>query len=255
MNKQLILASIIATTLSAGITLSGGGAAFADERAHVAPSTTSAPAPGAASAPAPGAASAKSAAAPDVPNADQELVKVSKDALLGVRDVHSARLAIFNGESERARIFVDAAKTRIDLAVNEAREYALDIKAPKSDDYYVPFDASLTIMGAYEPSEKKARHIAKANRHVRRGEQKQAVAELKLAEIEVAVSTGLVPIEFAQEHVAQASRLVADHKYYEANLALKAIDDSVVVETFAVDELPGGQGSGQAAEPSGGSHG
>jgi hypothetical protein len=184
---------------------------------------------------------------PDDTKADQELVKVSEDALLSMRDVHSARLAIFNGQTELARTSVDAAVTRINAAVREGEQYALDVKDPKSEDWYVPFDASFTVMDVFEPTNTNTRaqdqdHIAKANQHLNKGEQKQAMEELKLGETDTAVSAGLVPVKFAQEQIAEAARLVNDGKYYEANLALKSVDDAVIVQTFAIDEMAQVQG-------------
>ena len=170
--------------------------------------------------------------------AQEDFIKVSKDAVTSMHDVHGARLAIFNGQPEKALTFVDAAVTRIDAAVKDADKFALDTKAPKTDDSYVPFDANLTVLNSYEPTKEKDEHISKANAHLHQGKKKEAIEELKLAEIDVAVTTSMVPIKFAKEHIDQAAQLVADHKYYEANLVLKAVDDAVVVETYAIDALP-----------------
>jgi len=179
--------------------------------------------------------------------ADQDLVKVSDDALLSMRDLHSARLAIFNGNPVQARTFVDAAVTRIDSAVKDADRYALDIKAPKADDEYVPYGASLTVLDAFEPTDTKAEHIAKANEHLHKGEQKEALEALKLGEVDVAIATDLVPVKFAREHIAEAADLIGQGKYYEANLALKAVDDAVFARVFAIDETPGTKGDSDSS--------
>jgi hypothetical protein len=170
--------------------------------------------------------------------AEKDFVKVSEDALFSLRDLHSARLAIFNGQPERARTYVDAAVTRIGAAVKDAEKYAIDTKEPKEKGRYIPFDANLTVMDTYEPTEAKAKHIAKANAHLQKGENKKAMKELKLGEIDVAISTSLVPVQFAKEHIEEAATLLGEGKYYEANLALKAVDDAVVVQTFTTDALP-----------------
>ncbi|MCG6860682.1 MAG: YfdX family protein, partial [Chromatiaceae bacterium] len=65
-----------------------------------------------------------------------------------------------------------------------------------------------------------------------------AIEALKLAEIDVAVTASMIPVKFAKEHIDQAAKLVGERKYYEANLALKAVDDEVVVQTFAIDAVP-----------------
>lgn len=170
--------------------------------------------------------------------AENDLIRVSEDARTSMRDVHGARLAIFNGEPDEALTYVDAAVSRIDAAVNDADRYALDSKAPKSDDSYVPFSASLTVLNTFEPTPEKAKHIANANAHLHKGNKREAIEALKLADVDVAIATSMVPVNFAKQQIDQAAQYVADQKYYEANLALKAVDDSVFIETYAVDAVP-----------------
>jgi cellobiose-specific phosphotransferase system component IIA len=232
MSKKHILAATIATVLSTGLVAGTMSQVFASDHSGNARKMATEPAMG---------------MKQDDTKADQEMVKVSEDAMLSMRDVHSARLAIFNGQTELARTSVDAAVTRINAAVREGEQYALDVKDPKSEDWYVPFDASFTVMDVFEPTNTNTKaqdqdHIAKANQHLNKGEQKQAMEELKLGETDTAVSAGLVPVKFAQEQIAEAARLVSDGKYYEANLALKSVDDAVIVQTFAIDEMAQVQG-------------
>ena len=170
--------------------------------------------------------------------ADKDLVKVSGDTQTSMSDVDGARLAIFDGQPDQARTFIDAAVTRINAAVKDSGKYALDIKAPKSGDSYVPFNANLTVLNTFEPSAKKAKHIAEANKHLRNGKSQEAIKALKLADIDVAVTASMLPVNFAKAHIEQAAKLVSQSKYYEANMALKAVDDAVVVDTYAIDAVP-----------------
>jgi len=219
MIRKQLLAAAIAATLTTGMIVTVTSSAFAAEAQTAATKTSSK-----------GQATNKAA--------ESDFVKVSKDTLTSMRDMHGARLAIFNGQPEQARTYVDAAVTRIGAAVKDADKYALDIKAPKANDRYVPFDANLTVLNDYEPTAKKAKSIAKANDHLHNGKKKEAMEALKLADIDVAVTTRMVPVQFAKDHIDQAAKLVAEHKYYEANMALKAVDGAVVVETYAIDGVP-----------------
>lgn len=227
MIKKQILAAAVAATLSTGMIASMATSAFAAEKT---PTATQAP--------------AKDQAAKSV--AEKDFVKVSKDALTSMHDVHGARLAIFNGQPEQARTYVDAAESRMDAAVKDADKFALDTKAPKSNDNYVPFDASLTVLNSFEPTPENAKHIEKANAQLHQGKKKEAIESLKLAEIDVAVTTSMVPVKFAKENIDQAAKFVAEHKYYEANLALKAVDDAILVETYAVDSVPKTKAAGKS---------
>jgi len=219
MTKKQVLAAAVAATLSTAMITSGVTSVFAAEDP---PASTNAP--------------AKDQAKND--KAQKDFVKVSEDATTTMFDLSNARLAIFNGQPGRARTYVDAAVTRVGAAFEEADKSALDTKSPKADDRFVPFDANLTVLKKFEPTPENAKHIAKANEHLHKGEKKKAIEELKLGAIDVAIRTSMIPIKFAKEHIDHASKLLDEHKYYEANLALKAVEDAVLVETYGLDEVP-----------------
>ena len=171
--------------------------------------------------------------------ADQDFLKVSEDALLTMRNVHGARLAIFSGLPDKAKTYADAAVAEVEATIKDADKYAVDIKEPmRGDEMYVPFDASLTVSERFVPTEEKMKHIATANKHLHKGEKKEAMQALKRGEIDVAIAAKVVPVKLAQQHIAEAAKLIGEGKYYEANLALKAIEDAVVVDTFAIDTPP-----------------
>ena len=48
----------------------------------------------------------------------------------------------------------------------------------------------------------------------------------------------LSPLASTSKHIEQAMKLIDDHKCYEANLALKAISDSLRVDLVNLTELP-----------------
>lgn len=48
----------------------------------------------------------------------------------------------------------------------------------------------------------------------------------------------LIPLASTSKHIEQAMKLIDDHKCYEANLALKAISDSLRVDLVNLTELP-----------------
>jgi len=219
MRNKKLLAGAVAAALSTGLVASGEAPVFA---ADTPPKSTE--------------ASAKESAADKA--VEKDFVKVSEDALMTMRNVRSARFAIFNGLPDRAQTHVDAAVARVAATVEDAEQYALDTKEPITDDRYVPFDASLTVMNTFVPSAEETKHIAKANEHLHKGEKKEALEVLKLGEIDVAVTARLIPVKLAKKHIEEAAKLVGEGKYYEANLALKAVEDAVVVETFAIDAVP-----------------
>ena len=84
----------------------------------------------------------------------------------------------------------------------------------------------------------KIKHITKVNEHLHKGEKKEAIEVLKLGEVDVTMEAELIPVKFAKQHIDDAAKLIGEGKYYEANLALKSVEDAIVVETFAIDAIP-----------------
>lgn len=169
---------------------------------------------------------------------EKDWLKVSDDAMTSMYDLNRARHAIFNGNPAQARTFLDAAVTRIDAASKDAQQYALDVKAPRPGDQYVPFNTSLTVLDTIKPTDAKAEHLAKANDHLQKGEKQKAMEELQISEVDAAITTSLIPVNFAKAQITQAAELAKKGQYYEANLALKAVDDSVLMQVFDLDNLP-----------------
>ena len=220
MTKKTVLAAAIAGSLSAALLATGATSVLA---ANTQPQDTT----------------PKTAEQPISKTAEKDLVKVSKDAMMVMNSVRGARFAIFDGKPDEARKDVDAAVTEITNTVKDADKFAVDTKAPaRKDDTYVPYDAALTVADTFVPTEENMKHIAKANEHLHKGEKKEALETLKVGKVDVAFTAGLMPVKFAQQRINEAAKLIGDGKYYEANLALKAVDDAVVIETIGVDEAP-----------------
>ncbi|MCG6937167.1 MAG: YfdX family protein [Gammaproteobacteria bacterium] len=169
----------------------------------------------------------------------QDYIKVSDDALMTMRNVGGARLAIFDGAPDRAQIYVDAAVTRASATLRDADKYALDIKAAKNDgEKYVPFNAGLSVAETLVPNKENMKHISRANGQMHKGQTKKAVETLKVNGIDVALSTELLPIKAAKVEIEDAAKLIGDGKYYQANLVLKSVEDSVITEVFNTDAIP-----------------
>jgi len=211
MIKRRKLTTAISAALASGVLIAGMATVMAADKAATEPAKTM--------------------------KADRDLDRASNDTMLTMRDLHEARVAIFNGDMDAARTHVDAARTRINSAVNEAETYATDVKKADQGDWYIPYDTSLAVVDTFQPENAKAAaNDTKTGMHAKRNEQKNQQEQFRLNEQDIAVSAGLVPVKFAQEHITRASDLIAKGDYYQANLALKAVDDAVVIQTFAVDD-------------------
>lgn len=229
MNKKTLLSAILVASLSVGAVASYAAPALAsnDNDANVSGES-------------------------QTQKVDQDLVKVSQDAFISMKDIHNARLALFDGDPLDARTNIDAAVTRINAAVADAQNYALDINASKqagnkanieannqADEQYVPFYSFLTVMDRFSEQQEKTATGAQNGPHAKAHQQaKKGRENIKLTDVNVAVTAKLIPVKFAQAHIQQASKLMNEGKFYEANLALKAVNDATIVHTLAVDGVP-----------------
>jgi hypothetical protein len=189
------------------------------------------------------AATTPTVAQETVDSGDQTILKTVDEALQGLRQVHAARLAIFNGQTDVA--LKHATEAEQDFTVVEKTLDTHEIMATSATgeaDAYVPFDMSVGLAEGFVPSEDMAPKLQEANKQFEQGNHKNAVEVLRLANIDITVSAGLVPAKSSLAHIQGAIKLLDEKKYYEANLALKALEDSVVFESYSADTIPA-QGS------------
>jgi hypothetical protein len=180
----------------------------------------------------------------------QDLMKVSDDGYSALRAIHIARIAIFNGDTKAADKMLDKAKQDLDEAAKDAQKFATDAKAAnagkKGDEKksasdkmdMIPIDGEIAIADTFVPSNEKKKHIEKANEHLKSGHSKEAIEELRLGEVDVVFTRVLLPLESTKKRVAEAEKLADEHKYYEANLALKAAEDGVVIDAIDLMGTP-----------------
>ena len=103
---------------------------------------------------------------------------------------------------------------------------------------WIPIDGQISLADTYVPTPEKKEHIAKANEHFKGGRAKEAVEELRLGEIDVTYSRVMMPLTATKKCLADAMQLATEHKYYEANLSLKAAEDGVIVDSVGLADVP-----------------
>lgn len=192
---------------------------------------------------------------------DEALTKLSQDGFAAIRSVRAARLAIFNGKLDIVSEQLAKAKDSLDKAEKEAPSFSVktdasingknvesDIETGKLD--LIPIDATLALADDYVPTREKSAHIAKANEHFKKGQKKEAFEELRLADVDINYIRVMMPLTLTRKHVEQAIKLAGEHKYYEANLALKAIEDGLSLDSINLLE-PVGKGAAHARKSAG----
>ena len=170
---------------------------------------------------------------------DSSFIRTAEEAFKALQEIRAARVAIFNGNPEEAVKLSDIAQKELTAAKTSIDELALATqKSTEGGDAYIPFDTSMSLVEGFVPDESDTAALMKANEHLAKGEQSHAAQALKVAKIDVSVSAAMIPAASSLQHVDDAIKLLSEKKYYEANLALKAVEDSVLVEVYDLQAIP-----------------
>ncbi len=193
----------------------------------------------------------------------KDLGNLSKDGANGFHDITLTRFAIFEGRTADAKKYVDEANAAFGKAATDETVFTkaeADMKAPKQDMgqpgkantatasdssssdqaknpiEWLPVDGSIMIDEDYTVDQTKSAAVADANKSLKKGDRKAAMDKLKLADMSIDVTLGVVPLRPTMTSVQKAVGLIDDGKYYEASQVLKQAEDK---ERFDVTTVPG----------------
>lgn len=188
-------------------------------------------------------------AAADAGKQEQILDKVSQEGYMAMQEAGFARVAIFDGQLDEAVQLLEKARLHLATAKKNAPELSVTVKAVEKmgnktidsakmteTNDLIPIDAALTLADDFISTPEKTAKIKEANEHMKKGEHAKAHEILKEAGIGVSVSRVLMPLDFVTSQIEKADSLMKDHKYYEANLALKGATESLIVDTVLLYE-------------------
>ncbi len=159
---------------------------------------------------------------------------LSEDSFNAMRDIRMARIAIFEGETQNATRFVSQANQSLTAVDKAAAQQTAQVK-----DDLLPIDGQIVVADNFIDTPVKRQHIGKANEHLKKGQPEKAQDELRLAEVDASFSRVLMPVDATRRHLNAAETLLKSDRFYEANLALKAAEDGLLVDTVAMSDLPG----------------
>ena len=96
----------------------------------------------------------------------------------------------------------------------------------------------MTLGEDYVVTPEKSASMAKANKQLKKGQKKEAMETLKLANTDINFVLEVAPLDKTISGVQNAARLMRDAKYYEANQALKGVEDGMRYDMETADEVP-----------------
>ena len=205
-----------------------------------------------------GAVSAQQTPAAPAPTMQQkaeaarDFMTLSADGAVAFRTLHMARIAIFEADPVVAKKLL--ADTRAALAKAKVDSTAFmkaegDLKAPKGMNAApgavsapavagLPIDGQLTLGEDFVATPAKAAAVAEANKHLEKGQRKEAIEKLKLADVNVVFTMALAPLDRTMADVDMAAKFMDEGKYYEANAAMKKAEDGVRYDSVAAIAVP-----------------
>ena len=103
---------------------------------------------------------------------------------------------------------------------------------------YLPFDMSITLTDTFKATKENEAALQKARSLMQTGDRNAAIEVLRTASVEMNISTAMLPEKASVESLTKAAQLLDSKSYFEANLALKSVTDSVIVRVFGIDAIP-----------------
>ncbi len=174
---------------------------------------------------------------------DQDFGQLSTDGADAFDDIHSARLALFEGRTGEATKLVADAKASLDRAKNDNVVFMKaesELQGPdrssvpqdkKQDEAHrtawIPIDAQIVVGEAYQPSSDKDAAIVMARKNLRHGDSEKALETLRMAAVDVDYTMTVAPVTRSVADVDMASDLMNSHDYYGAMQALRKAEEGV----------------------------
>lgn len=186
------------------------------------------------------AAETEAAVVKKAPYATQkELLNTADQALATLTHVRNARMALFDNK-------VEVAKSEVAEATKALTQGEADLKALRVADTekvdakpeYLPFDMSMMLTDSFQPTTENKEALQKAHGLMQTGNNDAAIEVLRLASVDVNISAAMLPDVPSMESLKTATNLIDSENYFDANLALKSIEDSVIVRSFSIDAIP-----------------
>ncbi|EFF0248831.1 YfdX family protein [Escherichia coli] len=170
----------------------------------------------------------------EVSTVTEKNIKLEQRGMEVIRDIQYSRLSLFSGDTSTASKLIKKAN---DLLGSEYKTWESiirkDKKAPQKNDVYVIINSQLTLAEDFTATPEKQKAIDEANKKLDKGDKKGAIEKLQLAGINISETQWLMPLKQTQQKVRSAQILMAEGKYYEANLALKGAEDGIIMDTVS----------------------
>ncbi|MDR2990944.1 MAG: YfdX family protein [Burkholderiaceae bacterium] len=167
-------------------------------------------------------------------------------------DVALARAALFDGHTQIAAKRIKEAQLAMQKAQKDDTAFLKaesDLTMPPGHEKptqpdttvkpWLPVGGGVEVVDDYKTlTPEKTKAVESANAKLKKGDEKGAVQQLKLADVKVISSVEIVPLDATVDNVNEAAGLMDADKYYEAGQVLRRIQDSARITSLDVDSVP-----------------
>lgn len=182
------------------------------------------------------AAESQTAPATTEQAAKPSVLKTSAGALSAMNAIHKARLALFEGNTDSAKTLV---KTALEGFQGDMGSYLIkDSEKTAKDAYFLPFESAFGVSETFVLTDEHSPAMQAAGSHMNSGDKDSALQVLIEANIDVTTQAAMLPAAQTVDQLKAAESDLNAGKFYEANLALQAIEKSVAVKSFTTADLP-----------------
>ncbi|WP_261841326.1 YfdX family protein [Aliamphritea ceti] len=162
-----------------------------------------------------------------------ESIKIPGHAKSVLADTRAARVALFEGQTDAAIDLVQKALDTFDAGV---ADYAVELDDDSG--FGIPVDSSVEFNEGFQPTDADAKVINQAGQLAQKGDSKAAVKTMIEGGIELDFKYAMLPVAPTVVSLNNALDDLQDGSFYEANIALKAIETSLVIEDYGVADTP-----------------
>lgn len=179
-------------------------------------------------------------------DAAKAVLRYSQAGQDAIDDVRFARLDLFDGNTGLAMKDMRAAQKSLTIAKAEAPSFAtstqvkvqgkvVGVDKDRFTADLVPVDGDLVLADHMLQPPRHESLLARARKYLSKGDKAGAIDTLRQSDVAVTYQRRWIPLADSAKRLDQAISLASQHKYYEANLALKEIEDHMLTDTVDVD--------------------
>ena len=180
------------------------------------------------------------------------LPTISQQGQQAFMDVVAARQDLFEAHVDQAKQQLAAAERALQTAQTDKTAYLKSARDLRGQDgklmqvsaqdakatSWLPIWSGMALRDDYVATPAKNQAVAQANEKIQQGDTKAAGEILKVAGVDVDYSTAVLPAQETLDLVHRANQELGHEQYWQANLALKQVQNSLRYDNANVDVTP-----------------